>query len=160
MPCAYDFSLPALTGGTVDFAGWKGKPLLIVNTASRCGFTPQYEGLQALWREMEGELVVVGVPSNDFGAQEPGSAADIETFCHRNYGVSFPMTEKCHVRGPQATPLFRWLAAEGGFFARPRWNFFKYLINRQGELTNWYSSLTPPSASRLRDAVARVVLED
>ncbi|MCE0745264.1 glutathione peroxidase [Acetobacter sicerae] len=158
MSCAYDFSLPGLEGGVVDLGAWRGKPLLIVNTASKCGFTPQYEGLQSLWSEMAHELIVVGVPSNDFGQQEPGSASEIATFCARNYGVSFPMTTRCHVKGAEATPLFHWLADKGGFFARPRWNFFKYLINREGQLVNWFSSITPPTSGRVHDAVNRVVL--
>ncbi len=160
MSCVYDFSLPGLTGGTVDLSAWRGKPMLIVNTASKCGFTPQYEGLQALWSETGHELVVLGVPSNDFGRQEPGDATDIATFCSRNYGVSFPMTEKCHVKGAQATPLFRWLSAQGGFLAHPRWNFFKYVIDRQGRLSTWFSSLTSPDSHRVRDAVSRVILTD
>ncbi|GBQ92157.1 glutathione peroxidase [Acetobacter nitrogenifigens DSM 23921 = NBRC 105050] len=159
MQCAYDFSMPGLEGGTVDFAAWRGKPLLIVNTASKCGFTPQYEGLQALWSEMDRELIVIGVPSNDFGDQEPGGGKEIATFCSRNYGVSFPMTEKAHVRGRDATPLFRWLAEQGGFLARPRWNFFKYLIDRQGRLTNWFSSISSPDSRRVREAAARLVLD-
>ncbi|NHN89312.1 glutathione peroxidase [Acetobacter conturbans] len=158
MVSAYDFSLPGLTDGTLDLGAWRGKPLLIVNTASKCGFTPQYEGLQALWSEMDRELIVLGVPSNDFGQQEPGSASEISTFCARNYGVSFPMAAKCHVRGPETTPLFTWLAKQGGFFARPRWNFFKYLINREGQLETWFSSLASPLSSRVKDAATRLVL--
>ncbi|GBR09660.1 glutathione peroxidase [Acetobacter oeni] len=158
MPCAYDFSLPGLAGGTVDLSAWRGKPMLIVNTASKCGFTPQYEGLQSLWSHTEHELIVIGVPSNDFGKQEPGDAAEISTFCSRNYGVSFPMTEKCHVKGPQTAPLFGWLASQGGFFSRPRWNFFKYVIDRQGQLSTWFSSLASPESGRVRDAVSRVIL--
>lgn len=159
MSCAYDFSLPGLMGGTIDLSEWRGRPVLIVNTASRCGFTPQYEALQALWSEMKQDLVVLGVPSNDFGKQEPGSAEEISAFCSRNYGVSFPMAAKCHVRGPEAVPLFRWLAAEGGFLSRPRWNFFKYVIDRQGQLSTWFTSLASPESARVRDALGRVILD-
>lgn len=158
MPCPYDFSLPGLAGGTIDLGAWRGKPMLIVNTASKCGFTPQYEGLQALWSETDHELGVIGVPSNDFGKQEPGDASEIATFCSRNYGVSFPMTAKCHVKGAETTPLFRWLATQGGLLAHPRWNFFKYIIDREGRLSTWFSSLTSPDSRRVRDAVSRVIL--
>ena len=158
MACAYDFSLPGLTGGSVDLGEWRGKPLLIVNTASKCGFTPQYEGLQALWSEMERELIVIGVPSNDFGQQEPGSAVQIASFCARNYGVSFPMTVRCHVRGAEVTPLFAWLAQQSGFLGRPRWNFFKYFINRQGQLDTWFSSLASPTSNRVHETATRLVL--
>lgn len=160
MSCAYDFSLPGLEGGTVDLGAWRGKPLLIVNTASKCGFTPQYEGLQGLWSEMGRDLIVIGVPSNDFGQQEPGTAEEISTFCSRNYGVSFPMTARSHVRGPETTPLFRWLATQGGFFSRPRWNFFKYVIDRQGQLATWFTSLSAPQSHRVREAVIKAVLDD
>ena len=157
---AFDFTLNTLQGQTLNLEQFAGRPLLIVNTASRCGFTPQYEGLQALWSQhRERGLTVIGVPSNQFGRQEPGSGADIASFCSSNYGVSFPMTEKLHVRGPEADPLFRWLAQQGGPLSRPRWNFFKYVIGRDGRLANWFSSVTSPDSRRLRTAVARVLLD-
>lgn len=160
MTCAYDFTLPALNGTTIDLSTWRGMPILIVNTASKCGFTPQYEGLQGLWTTWRShDLMVLGVPSNDFGAQEPGDAQQIGTFCERNYHVTFPLAAKCHVRGPQAVPLFRWLAREGGFLARPRWNFYKYLIGRDGALVNWFSSITSPESRRVRMAVERAVMD-
>ncbi|RBM09263.1 glutathione peroxidase [Novacetimonas cocois] len=160
MTCAYDFTLPALNGTPIDLSTWRGKPILIVNTASKCGFTPQYEGLQGLWTTWRShDLMVLGVPSNDFGAQEPGDAQQIGTFCERNYHVTFPLAAKCHVRGPQAVPLFRWLAREGGFLARPRWNFYKYLIGRDGALVNWFSSITSPESRRVRMAVERAVMD-
>lgn len=158
MTTAYDFHLTSLRGAPLDLAAFRGQPLLIVNTASKCGFTPQYAALQALWKEWEAAgLVVLGVPSNDFGAQEPGTSDDIRAFCEVNYGVTFPMAAKVPVKGPNADPLFVWLAREGGFFAAPRWNFYKYLIGRDGQLAAWFSSLTPPGANRLRRAVAKVI---
>lgn len=164
MTCAYDFTLPGLSGQTIDFSAWRGRPLLIVNTASECGFTSQYEDLQHVWsrfgRDNPRGLVVIGIPSNDFGQQEPGSAEIIQNFCHRNYGVSFPMAAKQHVRGTEAIPLFRWLDQEGGFFARPRWNFYKYLINREGHLANWFTPLSKPASPRVEDAISRAVLDD
>ncbi|EHH69278.1 glutathione peroxidase [Gluconobacter morbifer] len=164
MTCAYDFSLPGLDGQTIDLSAYRDRPILIVNTASQCGFTPQYEDLQHLWsqygRDTDDGLVVLGVPSNDFGQQEPGTAKDISTFCHRNYGVSFPMAAKAHVRGPDAIPLFRWLDSQGGFLSRPRWNFYKYLIDRHGRLVKWFTPLTKPASHRVEEAVRRVLLED
>jgi len=158
MTTAFDFRLRKLDGTPLDLARFAGRPLLIVNTASKCGFTPHYAGLQALWREFEDAgLVVIGVPSNDFGAQEPGSPAEIAAFCRDSYGITFPVAEKTHVRGAAADPLFQWLAREGGFLARPRWNFYKYLIGRDGRLAAWFTSLTPPGAARVRRAIRRIV---
>ncbi|MCE2565989.1 glutathione peroxidase [Komagataeibacter sp. FNDCF1] len=160
MTTIYDFILPALHGPDIDMSRLRGKPILIVNTASKCGFTPQYEGLQNLWTTWRGhDLMVIGVPSNDFGAQEPGTADQIATFCQRNYNVTFPLAARSHVRGPQAIPLFRWLAREGGFLSLPRWNFYKYLIGRDGQLVNWFTSITSPESRRVRMAVERAVMD-
>jgi len=160
MPTIYDFSLPALDGSTIDFKAMQGRPILIVNTASKCGFTPQYEGLQATWsRYRNSGLMVIGVPSNDFGKQELDTAGEISTFCSRNYGVSFPVADKSEVRGTHAIPLFQWLVAQGGFLSRPRWNFYKYLIDREGQLSRWFTSITSPEAARFQTAIDRVVLD-
>jgi glutathione peroxidase len=157
---AYDFTLTSLQGEPLDLKPFRGQPLLIVNTASKCGFTPQYEGLQALWSSHRARgLMIVGVPSNDFGRQEPGTGHEIAEFCARNYGVGFPMTEKLHVRGPDAHPLFGWLGRQGGMLSKPRWNFFKYVIGRDGRLSNWFSSMTTPDSTRFRTAIDRVVLD-
>ena len=155
---AYDFTLTSLQGETLPLRRFAGRPLLIVNTASKCGFTPQYEGLQTLWsRHRADGLTVIGVPSNDFGRQEPGSETDIGEFCSRNYGVSFPMTSKLHVRGPQADPLFGWLGRQGGLLSKPRWNFFKYVIGRDGTLATWFSSVTTPGSGRIQRALDAVM---
>lgn len=155
---AYDFELSTLTGKPMPLSAWRGRPLVIVNTASACALTPQFAGLEALWREFKDQgLVVIGVPSNDFGAQEPRDAEGIGVFCARNYGVDFPMAGKRHVRGPDADPLFRWLGREGGAFSRPLWNFHKYVVGRDGTLVAWFSSLTPPGAGRFRRAVRRAM---
>ncbi len=157
---AYDYSLATLAGEPIELSRFAGKPILLVNTASKCGFTPQYEGLQALWSHYRARgLTVIGAPCNDFGNQEPATDADIKAFCTTNYGVSFPMAAKLHVRGPQAHPLFAWLAEQGGVLSRPRWNFYKYLIGRDGSLQTWFSSLTKPMSGRLRTAIDRVILE-
>ncbi|MGE4062639.1 MAG: glutathione peroxidase [Rhodospirillaceae bacterium] len=157
-PTVYSFQLTALNGAPLDLSSFRGRPMLIVNTASKCGFTPQYAGLEALWKEWQGEgLVVLGVPSNDFGAQEPGSAIEIETFCRDRYGVTFPMAAKVAVRGPNAAPLFKWLARGAGLPGRPWWNFTKYLVARDGRLADWFFCATPPDAGRVRRAIERVV---
>nr|WP_294915023.1 glutathione peroxidase [uncultured Neokomagataea sp.] len=162
MPSIYDFSIPALEGGMIDLSAYRGRPLLIVNTASKCGFTPQYEGLQHLWslygRDRDNGLAIIGIPSNQFGNQEPGSSEEIGAFCHRNYGVSFPMAAKADVRGPEAIPLFQWLRSEGGVLSIPRWNFYKYLITPQGHLYKWYTPLTKPEGQRVENAVQRLLL--
>lgn len=155
---AYAYSLPRLDGGTLDLADYAGRPLLIVNTASRCGFTPHYAGLQQLWDTYRNRgLIVIGVPSNDFGGQEPGDAAEIGAFCQRNYGVTFPMADKLTVSGRQPHPLFRFLGDKGGMLARPRWNFYKYLVGPDGNLAAWFSSITKPDSGRVRQAVERVL---
>lgn len=154
----YDFTLETLQGKPLPLKQFRGRPLLIVNTASKCGFTPQYKGLEQVWKDnKEKGLVVIGVPSNDFGRQEPGSASEIESFCEVNYGVDFPMAAKVPVSGPAAHPLFKWLGGQGGFLSRPRWNFYKYLIGRDGRLATWFASLTPPDSSRFRSAVEKIV---
>jgi glutathione peroxidase len=135
-----------------------GQVLLIANTASKCGFTPQYAGLQRIWEEYRDRgLIVLGVPSNDFGGQEPGSEPEIRGFCDTKYGVSFPMAGKLPVSGAGAHPLFRFLAREGGMLSRPRWNFYKYVVGRDGRLLTWFSSLTPPGSGRMRQAVERAL---
>ncbi|MCQ8240893.1 glutathione peroxidase [Rhizosaccharibacter radicis] len=155
---AFSFGFHTLFGDPLDLSRFSGRPMLIVNTASKCGFTPQYKGLQTLWQELEPRgLVVLGVPSNDFGNQEPDDAATIGAFCERNYGVGFPITEKVHVRGGAAHPLFRWLGEQGGVLSRPRWNFYKYLIRRDGTLDSWFTSITPPGAARLQRGLRRIV---
>ncbi|HTH98780.1 MAG TPA: glutathione peroxidase [Stellaceae bacterium] len=153
-----DFSLHTLDGKPLDLNAFAGKPVVIVNTASACGFTPQYAGLQALWQaNRDAGLIVLGVPSNDFGGQEPGSATEIRLFCDRNFGVDFPLTEKLVVKGPQAHPLFRWLSGQAGFWGRPRWNFYKYLIGRDGRLEDWFSSKTAPGGAKFQSAVQRLL---
>ena len=155
---AYDFSFQSLNGKPMPLSEFAGRPLLIVNTASKCGFTPQYKELEAIWQKhREDGLVVLGVPSNDFANQEPGSAGEIAEFCEINFGVDFPLTEKVHVKGGEAHPLFRWLASEGGFFSRPRWNFYKYVIGRDGKLVDWFASTTKPSAPKVEKALKKAL---
>jgi glutathione peroxidase len=151
---AHDFSFRAIEGGALPLAGYKGRPVLVVNTASQCGFTKQYAGLQELWtRYRERGLVVLGVPSNDFGGQEPGSEAEIKKFCAVNFDVDFPLAAKETVKGEGAHPFYKWAAAELGVMAAPRWNFHKYLIGPDGKLVDWFSTPTDPMASRVTAAI-------
>ena len=160
MPSAYDFSFETLQGQPYPLKALAGRPLVVVNTASKCGFTPQYKGLEAVWRDHKDTgLVVIGVPSNDFGAQEPGSADEISAFCELNYGVDFPMMAKVHVKGPQAHPFFKWAGSQGGFMAAPKWNFFKYLIGKDGQLTEWFSSVTAPDSGKFQAAVSKLLAQ-
>jgi len=151
---AHDFAFTSIEGGALPLSGFKGKVVLLVNTASRCGFTPQYSDLQAVWsRYREAGLVVLGVPSNDFGGQEPGSEAEIKQFCEVNFDVDFPLTSKEHVVGEAAHPFYRWAAAELGVAAKPRWNFHKYLIGPDGRLVDWFATTTRPTAPKVIDAI-------
>jgi glutathione peroxidase len=158
MASAYDFSFETLQGKPYPLKDLSGRPLVIVNTASKCGFTPQYKGLEALWRaHKDSGLVVIGVPSNDFAGQEPGGSDEIASFCELNYGVDFPMMAKVHVKGPEAHPFFKWAGGEGGFLARPKWNFFKYLIGKDGQLVDWFSSITAPDSGKFKAATAKLL---
>ncbi|MGC6534021.1 MAG: glutathione peroxidase [Parvibaculales bacterium] len=148
----HDFVLPAIDGGEMSLAQFKGKTILLVNTASYCGFTKQYDGLQALWEEKrDAGLVVLGVPSNDFGRQEPGGKDQIKEFCEVNFAIDFPMSDKLVVKGANAHPLYQWLKAETG--AAPRWNFYKFLIDGKGRPIDSYSSMTKPQSKKLRRAI-------
>lgn len=142
---AYDHQFDAIEGGKLPLAQWRGKVLLVVNTASFCGFTPQYEGLQALWERYEAKgLVVIGVPSNDFGEQEPKAESEILGFCKGAYNVTFPLTTKQVVKGPQAHPFYLWARQALGDGNAPRWNFHKYLVGRDGRLIAGYGPRVEP----------------
>ena len=144
----YDFKATRLEGVEVSLDDFRGKVLLIVNTASRCGYTPQYQGLEDLYRRFhEQGLVILGFPCNQFGAQEPGNALEIGAFCTKNYGVSFPMFAKIEVNGEQTHPLYQYLKTQAkGFLGTSsiKWNFTKFLINRQGKVVARYGSTTKP----------------
>lgn len=158
MASAYDFSFTTLQGQAYPLSALAGRPFLLVNTASKCGFTPQYAGLQKLWEGYGPRgLEVVGVPCNDFGGQEPGSAEEIGEFCQVNYGVGFPMMSKVHSIGPEEHPFFKWVVAEKGFLAKPRWNFFKYLIGKNGELLDFFISATKPESAKLARAIEKAI---
>lgn len=149
MTTIYEFNAKDLNGNEVDFAQFKDKVLLIVNTASKCGFTPQFEGLEKLYQSYKDQgLVVIGFPCNQFGSQDPGSNEEIGEFCQKNYGVSFLMMQKIEVNGDNEHPLYTWLKKqEGGFLTDGiKWNFTKFLVNRQGEVVDRYAPTTKPEA--------------
>jgi glutathione peroxidase len=155
---AWDFSFTSIDGKPMPLSDFRGKVLLVVNTASFCGYTGQYEDLQKLWRRYrEKGFVILGVPANDFGAQEPGSNEKIKAFCEANYGVDFPLLEKQTVLGAKAHPLYTWAAARTGPEGVPRWNFHKLLIGRDGALIGWFSTPTPPLDGKITSAVEKAL---
>lgn len=138
----YDFQLKALDGEEIDFSRYKGKKVLLVNVASECGYTPQYEDLQNLHAEHGNKIAVLGFPANNFGGQEPGSNQQIADFCQKNYGVDFQMFSKISVKGADQHPLYEWLREQSG--QEPGWNFSKYLISEEGEVIGFYPSSVNP----------------
>jgi glutathione peroxidase len=138
----YDFSINNLEGKPIDFKQFQNKTLLIVNTASKCGYTYQYEDLQKLHEQFGDKVTVLGFPANNFMWQEPGSNSDIASFCQKNYGVTFQMFEKISVKGRDAHPLYKWLAAKSGH--KPSWNFCKYIIDKKGNVVGFYGPKTNP----------------
>jgi glutathione peroxidase len=156
---AYAFSFPALTGGDIRLAEYAGRPLMVVNTASLCGYTPQYGGLQELWTQFHDRgLMIVGVPSNDFGGQEPGGATEIAATAQHQYGVTFPIAAKAVVKGPNAHPFYKW-AAEARPKEVPRWNFHKYLVGRDGYISEVFAETVEPADTRIKTAIARALAD-
>lgn len=148
----YDFKVESLDGDMIDFASFKGKKILIVNTASECGYTPQYEGLETLYKKYKDRLVIVGFPANNFGGQEPGSNIAIKEFCQKNYGVSFPMAAKISVKGDDMAPIYKWLCnkSENGVLdAEIKWNFNKFLLDENGKLIVKFDSKVTPLSEEL-----------
>jgi glutathione peroxidase len=148
----YDFKVESLDKGTINFADFKGKKILIVNTASECGYTPQYKELQALYEKFKGKLVIVGFPANNFGGQEPGTAVEIKAFCEKNYGVTFPMAAKISVKGDDMAPIYKWLtskAANGVLDAEIGWNFNKFLIDENGVMIEHFPSKVKPMSEEI-----------
>jgi glutathione peroxidase len=156
---AYGFSFPALDGGDIRLADFAGKSFMVVNTASLCGYTPQYAGLQELWKEFHGRgLSIIGVPSNDFGGQEPGGSKEIAETAQHQYGVSFPIAAKAVVKGANAHPFYKW-AAEARPKDLPRWNFHKYLIGRDGYIADVFPESVEPTDTRIKTAIARTLAD-
>ena len=148
----YDFKVESLEGGTIDFATFKGKKILIVNTASKCGYTPQYEELETLYKKYQDKLVIVGFPANNFGGQEPGTNTEINEFCKKNYGVSFPMAAKVSVKGNDIAPIYKWLcdkSLNGVLDADVKWNFSKFLLDEKGNLVAKYDSGVKPMSEEI-----------
>ncbi|HEV7622013.1 MAG TPA: glutathione peroxidase [Flavisolibacter sp.] len=148
----YEFKAPGLDGGVIDFSKFRGKKILIVNTASKCGNTPQYADLQKLYDKYKDKLVIVGFPANNFGQQEPGTNADIKEFCTKNYGVSFPMAQKVSVKGDDIDPLFKYLVSESkklGFTDPIKWNFTKFLVDENGKLITVIDNKVNPMSPEL-----------
>lgn len=152
----YDLKTSALDGKPADLGAYKGKVTLVVNVASKCGYTPQYEGLEALHKELAPKgFAVLGFPSNDFGGQEPGTAEEIQQFCKLTYGVTFPMFEKAVTKaGPSQSPIYAYLGQTGNL---PAWNFSKYLVGKDGKVIAFYPSKVKPDAPELRDAIAKAL---
>ena len=158
-PALLDSRIETLMQGETSLCQYRGKVLLVVNTASRCGYTPQYEGLEKLYRRYQDRgLVVLGFPSNDFGAQEPGSAKDIAQFCQVNYGVSFPMFAKTRVAAGAADPFYERLAGASG--SRPKWNFHKYLVDRRGEKVLAFDTKVTPEDRKLVAEIERLLAQN
>jgi len=148
----HGFSITTLEGETLDLSDFKGKKMLIVNTASKCGFTPQYKELEELYQIHKDKLVVIGFPANNFMNQEPGSNEEIAEFCERNYGVSFPMSEKISVKGKDMAPIYQWLTKKennGVLSSSVKWNFNKYLIDENGQLLEAFGSRTKPMSPKI-----------
>jgi glutathione peroxidase len=147
----YDFKVKTLEGNDFDLSSLKGKKVMVVNVASKCGFTPQYKDLEEMYRKYEGELVIIGFPANNFANQEPGTASEIRQFCSQNYGVTFPMMEKISVKGDNMHPLYKWLTSmdkNGVMDSEVKWNFQKYLIDENGKLIDVLYSREKPESEK------------
>ena len=152
----YEFTMKDLNGKEVDFSTFKGKTIMVVNVASKCGYTPQYEALQKLYAEHSDKLVILGFPANNFGGKEPGSNEEIKSFCSENYGVTFPMFEKVSVKGFDKHPIYRWLTdsnLNGWNNEEPSWNFCKYILNEEGELIKYFPSKVSPLDQEILDII-------
>ena len=147
---AYDFSFKDLDGSNLSLLDYKNKVIVVVNVASQCGFTSQYEDMQKIWDQYQQKgIVIIGVPSNDFGNQEPGNNEEIKNFCEAKFGITFPMTEKVSVKGSNAHPFYKWAKDNYGNSAIPKWNFHKILINRDGKISDTFTSFTNPLSNKI-----------
>ncbi|MEO8174436.1 MAG: glutathione peroxidase [Sediminibacterium sp.] len=148
-PSIHTFKMKSIEGGTIDFSKFKGKKILVVNTASKCGYTKQYEQLEKVYEEYKDKLVVVGIPANNFGGQEPGTDADIQEFCKARFGVKFPLASKVSVKGEDTAPLYQWLtskAQNGVLDAEIKWNFNKFLLDENGKMIAYFDSKVLPDS--------------
>ena len=155
---AFDFKFNDLNGASLNLSEYKGKVIVVINVASQCGFTNQYEDMQNLWEKYQSRgLIILGIPSNDFGKQEPGSSEDIKNFCEAKFGISFPMTEKVSVKGPTAHPFYIWARENHGKSAIPKWNFHKIIINKDGKIAETFTSITNPSSRKFIRALEELI---
>ena len=155
---AYDFNFKDLDGSPLSLSEYKDKIIVVVNVASQCGFTNQYEDMQKIWEKYQSKgIVILGVPSNDFGKQEPGSNKDIKNFCEAKFGISFPMTEKVSVKGPDAHPFYIWAKESHGKSAIPKWNFHKIIIDKNGKVAETFSSITNPSSKKFTKTLEKLI---
>ena len=153
----HDFNIESISGGDISLSDYKNKVVLLVNTASQCGFTPQYAGLQKIYdRYKDDGFVVLGVPSDDFN-QELSSDDDVKKFCEIRYGVNFPLTSIQKIKGDSAHPLYKWISGNTSVIGQPRWNFHKYLISKEGQVLNWFSSMTSPTSEGLLKQVEQAL---
>ena len=154
----FDFKIKDIDGKNYNLSKYQGKVILLVNVASNCGFTKQYSDLQLLWEKYrEKDLIVLGIPSNQFGGQEPGTNSEIKNFCSVNFNINFPMTEKIDVKGEYAHPIYLWAKKNYGNSAVPKWNFHKILINKSGKIENTYSSFTKPMSKKLITDIEKII---
>ena len=155
---AYDFEFKDLDGSSLNLSDYKGKVIVVVNVASQCGFTNQYEDMQKVWEQYQDRgVVMLGVPSNDFGNQEPGNNKEIKNFCEAKFGISFPMTEKIYVKGPNAHPFYQWAKKNHGKSAIPKWNFHKIIIDRSGKINKTFSSMTNPTSRKFVSTLEKII---
>ena len=155
---AYDFEFNDLDSSSLNLSDYKGKVIVVVNVASQCGFTNQYEDMQKVWEQYQDRgVVMLGVPSNDFGNQEPGNNKEIKNFCEAKFGISFPMTEKISVKGPNAHPFYQWAKKNHGKSAIPKWNFHKIIIDRSGKINKTFSSMTNPTSRKFISTLEKII---
>ncbi len=156
----HDFTIESISGETINLSDYKSKVVLLVNTASKCGFTPQYSGLQKIYEKYKADgLVVLGVPTNDFN-QELSKDSDVKEFCEIRFGVEFPMSSIQPIRGDNAHPIYKWIKSNVSVIGQPRWNFHKYLIGKDGRIINWFSSMTSPTSEGLVNQIETALYDD
>ena len=156
---AYDFAFKDLDGSELSLAEFRDKVIIVVNVASQCGFTNQYEDMQKIWEKYQAKgVVMLGIPSNDFGQQEPGSNKEIKNFCEAKFGITFPMSEKVSVKGSEAHPFYIWAKENHGKSAVPKWNFHKIIINKEGKIEKTFSSITNPSSKKFNEIIKKLIV--
>jgi glutathione peroxidase len=155
---AYKYKFKSIDGKEIKLVDFKGKPIFIVNTASLCGFTNQYNDIQELYNKYkQNDLIVLGIPSNDFGNQELSTNKEVKEFCSVSFGISFLLTEITKIKGDEGHDFFKWIKKEAGYLAFPKWNFYKYLIDKNGELVSWYASTTKPNSSKINQKIKDII---